>query len=240
MDERAAEPRTERAGPAQASPFVERPTEFVVPDAWRLAAVPGGIALVAAGVGWGGWALLALGLAGFVVAFFRNPSRPLPGGPREVLAAADGRVLEVAEIEPEDGQKALRIATFLSVFDVHVNRMPLAGEVVSVERAGWLYRAAFRKGAERENARCTVTLRTEQGERFQVVQIVGAVARRIVCHPRVGERVERGMRFGLIRFGSRTDVVLPSGSQALVATGDRVRGGLTILARLPDAGAEGA
>jgi phosphatidylserine decarboxylase len=144
----------------------------------------------------------------------------------------------VGEIEEPDGSKALRIGIFLSIFDVHVNRMPLAGRVESVERSGTRYLAAFDRRAEGENVRCTLTLRTPAGERFRVVQITGLVARRIVCHARVGDALARGTRFGLIRFGSRTDVVLPPGATPRVKPRERVRGGSTILAEMPAAAPE--
>ena len=124
---------------------------------------------------------------------------------------------------------------FLSVFDVHVNRAPIAGRVVSIERGGTSYLAAFNRRAETENVRCTLTLETGRGERVRVVQITGLIARRIVCHPRVGDWVRRGDRYGLIRFGSRTDVVLPLSAELRVRRGDRVRGGSSVLAQLPGA-----
>jgi len=213
--------------------FQERPTERIVPDAWRLGVVPAGLALLSAGLGWGLAALVFAGLAGFTVAFFRNPERTIPGDERTVVAPADGRVIEVGEIEQADGSKALRIGIFLSVFNVHVNRMPLAGRVESIERTGTRYLAAFDRRAEGENVRCALSLRTAAGEPFRVVQITGLIARRIVCHPKVGEWVARGDRYGLIRFGSRTDVVLPAAARARVAPGERVRGGSTILAEMP-------
>jgi len=222
------------AAPA-ARRFVERPTAPVVPDAWGLAAVPGLAAAACAAAGWGIAAGILAAGAGFVVFFFRNPDRRPPPDARAVVAPADGRVLHVDEIEEADGSKALRIAIFLSVFDVHVNRMPLSGRVVAAERAGRRFRAAFDPRAEEDNARCTLALETAEGLRFRVVQIVGLLARRIVCHPQVGEWVERGERFGLIRFGSRTDVVLPADAVPQVRRGDRVRGGLSVVARLGEA-----
>jgi len=212
--------------------FQERPTERIVPDAWRLGTIPAGLALLSAGVGWALAALIFAGLALFTVAFFRNPERAIPGDERTVVAPADGRVIEVGEIETPEGSKALRIGIFLSVFDVHVNRMPLAGRVESIERTGARYLAAFDRRAEGENVRCALSLRTAAGEPFRVVQITGLIARRIVCHPKVGDWVPRGARYGLIRFGSRTDVVLPVGARARVAPGERVRGGKTIIAEL--------
>ncbi|MBW2315587.1 MAG: phosphatidylserine decarboxylase family protein, partial [Deltaproteobacteria bacterium] len=169
------------------------------------------------------------------IAFFRNPNRTIPGDDRTVVAPADGRVIEVGEIEEPDGSKALRIGIFLSVFNVHVNRMPLAGRVESIDREGAKYLAAFDRRAEGENVRCSLTMRTDAGERFRVVQITGLIARRIVTHPQVGEWVARGERYGLIRFGSRTDVVLPVAASARVKPGERVRGGSTILAEMPGA-----
>jgi phosphatidylserine decarboxylase len=125
------------------------------------------------------------------------------------------------------------VGIFLSIFDVHVNRCPVAGRVVAVERSGSRYLAAFDRRAETDNARCELVLETADGECVSVVQIVGLVARRIVCHPQVGEWVGRGARYGLIRFGSRTDVVLPADAELRVRRGERVRGGSSVVAELP-------
>jgi len=213
--------------------FSERPTALVVRDAWAFA-----LPLVAAGAlaawavaPWLGALLAGLGL--FCVAFFRNPPRHFSGDGRDVAAPADGRVLAVDEVEDERGGKGLRIGIFLSVFDVHVNRAPVAGRVTALERGGARFLAAFDPRGERENVRLAMTLETASGERVVVTQITGLIARRIVCHPRVGEWLERGVRYGLIRFGSRTDVLLPLGSEACVRRGERVRGGATRIARLP-------
>jgi phosphatidylserine decarboxylase len=219
----------------EAPVFAERPTEFIVKDAFVLGALPLALAGVAGVLGalWLGVGLLALTV--FVAFFFRNPPRFIEGDERHVVAPADGRVLEAGEIELADGSKAKRIGIFLSVFDVHVNRMPVAGRVVAIERGGSRYLAAFDRRAERENVRCTLVLETGLGERVQVVQITGLIARRIVCHPQPGEWVRRGDRYGLIRFGSRTDVVLPLAAELRVRRGDVVRGGSSIVARLPEA-----
>jgi phosphatidylserine decarboxylase len=154
-----------------------------------------------------------------------------------VVAPADGRVIEVGEIEEPGGGKGLRVGIFLSIFDVHVNRAPVAGRVVAVQRSSGGFLAAFKPEAPLHNVRLDMTLETAAGERVRVVQITGLVARRIVCQPRVGEWLPRGVRYGLIRFGSRTDVVLPVGSHACVAVGERVRGGSSVIARLPRASA---
>lgn len=214
--------------------FAERPTALVVSDAWAFAApltLAGGVA-IGLGAAWVGAVLAGLGV--FCVAFFRNPTRRFAGDDRDVVAPADGRVLAVDEREDERGGKGLRIGIFLSVFDVHVNRAPVSGRVTSIERGGTRFLAAFDPRGERANVRLAMALETAAGERVVVTQITGLIARRIVCHPRVGEWLERGTRYGLIRFGSRTDVWLPLGSEACVRRGDRVRGGATRLARLPE------
>jgi len=223
-------PMSDKAEPR----FVERPTQLLVPDAWKLGAVPLAAAALFALASLPVAAGVCLALALFVGFFFRNPQRLLPGDELCVVAPADGRVLEVREEEAEGGAKQLRIAIFLSIFDVHVNRAPLAGRVVEIERGGTDFLAAFDPRVLERNVRLTLTLENEAGLRFQVTQITGLIARRIVCHAQVGEWLRRGDRYGLIRFGSRTDVVLPTDAQVLVMKGDRVRGGQTLIARLPE------
>ena len=217
---------------ARAPVFAERPTELIVREGLVLGILPLALAGVAGMLGWLPAAYALLGLGVFLAAFFRNPSREIPDDEGTVVAPADGRVVAVGEIERPDGSKALRIGIFLSVFNVHVNRSPVSGRVVSIERAGNRYLAAFDRRAEHANARCTMLLETEDGLQVPVVQITGLIARRIVCHPRVGEWVRRGDRYGMIRFGSRTDVVLPADAEVLVRRGERVRGGSSQIARL--------
>ncbi len=213
--------------------FDERPRERIVPDAYRFAVLPLAASALAAALGWSVGALLGVAAALWVLWFFRNPERVLPGGERDVVAPADGRVIEAGEVEEKDGAKWQRVAIFLSVFDVHVNRAPVAGRVEAVQQRSGNYAAAFASEAHR-NARTELMLRTESGESVRVVQIVGWVARRIICHPRAGEWLARGARYGLIRFGSRTDVYLPLTAQLCVERGERVRGGNTVIARLGD------
>jgi phosphatidylserine decarboxylase len=213
--------------------FEERLTGLLAPDAYRFALplLAGGALFLA--VGWGVLGALALGLGAFVTAFFRNPPREVPPGERTLVAPADGKVIAVDEIELPGGEKALRIGIFLSVFDVHVNRAPIAGRVVAIERSGDAYLAAFNPEAETRNVRLDLTLELASGERVRVAQITGLIARRIVCHAEIGEWLPRGSRYGLIRFGSRTDLVLPAGSRARVKRGERVRGGASVVAELP-------
>jgi phosphatidylserine decarboxylase len=225
-----SEPKQKAAEPI----FQERPTEFVIRDAFVLGAVPLALAGVAGMAGLPVLGFVCLGLTVFVACFFRNPPRFLPDDPASIVAPADGRVIDVGEIETPEGEKRLRIGIFLSVFNVHVNRCPLAGRVVAIERSGNRYLAAFNRDAEEANVRCTMTLETAAGERFQVAQITGLIARRILCFPEIGEWVGRGDRYGYIRFGYRTDVVLPLRAEAKVRRGDRVKGGSSIVARLED------
>ena len=213
--------------------FAERLTRSFAPDVYTTS-VPL-IAMTGLFLAFQWWvaAALALALGLFSAFFFRNPAREIPGDERSVVAPADGRVIDSGEIETEMGSKALRIGIFLSIFDVHVNRAPVAGRVLAKQRGGDKYLPAFNKAAERKNVRCAMTLETAGGAEVDVVQITGLIARRIVCQPAVGEWLARGVRYGLIRFGSRTDVVLPAGSQARVAVGDRVKGGSSVIAILP-------
>ncbi len=217
---------------SQGPVFRERPTEFVIRDAWTLGALPLVLAGSAGAFGLPWLGFLLLGVTVFVACFFRNPPREIPGDEYTVVAPADGRVIEAGEVELEDGSKAVRVAIFLSVFNVHVNRAPVAGRVVSVERGGSRYLAAFDRRAGEHNVRLAMLLETAEGVRVPVVQITGLIARRILCFPQVGEWVERGARYGYIRFGSRTDVLLPLGTELRVAKGDHVKGGESEIARL--------
>jgi phosphatidylserine decarboxylase len=226
MDLEAARP--------EAPLFDERPTEFVVRDAFTLGAAPLALAGLAGLLGWTLLGGLLMGLSVFVALFFRNPPRFIEGDERTVVSPADGRVIEVGEVELPDGTKGQRIGIFLSVFNVHVNRAPIAGRVVSIERSGSKFLAAFNRKAETENVRLTMLLETADGVRIPVTQITGLIARRIVCHPVPGEWLTRGCRYGLIRFGSRTDVVLPMDATIEVKKGDTVRGGSYVLAQLAD------
>jgi phosphatidylserine decarboxylase len=164
-----------------------------------------------------------LGLGALVVAFFRDPDREPPADPALVVAPADGRVTAV---------EGARISIFLSVFDVHVNRAPVAGRVAALDYRPGRFGNAMRARSAAQNEQNRITLETPSGA-VLVTQIAGLLARRIVFWPRVGDRVERGQRIGMIKFGSRTDLVLPPGSEWLVRVGDHVRAGATPVACLP-------
>lgn len=177
-------------------------------------------------LGFGPWAAFPIVLlALFVLWFFRDPERRIPAGEGLVLSPADGRVTGV-----EDESGRARITIFLSVFNCHINRSPVAGTIIDTRYTPGRYRPAFDRRAGRDNERNHLTIRAPDGE-YGVTQIAGLLARRIVCRKRAGDALRRGERIGMIRFGSRTDLLLPPGLRPLVAIGDRVRGGLTIMAR---------
>ena len=182
-------------------------------------------------------AAIPIALALFFLWFFRDPPRRIPTGPGEVVSPADGVVSEADWIETPAGSR-FRISIFLNVFDVHVNRAPVAGTVKSVE---------YREGAFMNAMKAECGLLNEQtlvvidagGYEVSYKQIAGLLARRIICTVQPGQRLERGQRVGMIKFGSRTDVLLPSNVVPQVRTGMRVKGGSTVLAILPIAAEEG-
>jgi phosphatidylserine decarboxylase len=180
-------------------------------------------------------ALLAL----FTLWFFRDPERAIPPGDEVIVSPADGTVADIEEVdEPEYlGGKALRVGIFLSVFNVHVNRTPLAGTVAMVKYRPGKYLAAFNDKASTDNEANSVGLETtfKNGDgtplRVLVKQIAGLIARRIVCACSESQQLQRGERFGMIKFGSRTELYLPTGtvSDLRVKVGDKVRGGATVI-----------
>jgi phosphatidylserine decarboxylase len=173
--------------------FQERPTARIAPEGWPFIAALALTAVALAGAPTLGGARRRDALRGGLLP---QPVARRPGDESTVVAPADGRVLAVGAIEDERGRKGLRIAIFLSVFDVHVNRAPLAGRVVSLERGGTRFLAAWDPRGERENVRLAMELELADGRRIVVTQITGLIARRIVCHAKVGERPPRGVRCG--------------------------------------------
>jgi phosphatidylserine decarboxylase len=163
--------------------------------------------------------------------FFRDPERTAPAVPGALLAPADGRVMGVARLDDPWVGPATRVSIFLSPLDVHVNRAPIAGVVHRVEWRPGRFVAAYRPEASEDNERCTVSLEGDAA-RVSVSQIAGVVARRIVCRARPGDKLAAGERYGLIRFGSRTDLTMPRAADLRVQVGDRVTGGESIMAVL--------
>jgi phosphatidylserine decarboxylase len=183
------------------------------------------------GFWWVGLCLLILTLA--VAAFFRDPEREVPVGENHVVSPADGRVLAVdgeARAETLPGEMFQRVAIFMSPADVHVNRLPVGGEVLSVTHTQGRFLAAYDARSSIENERTEVVLRDPRGRALVLVQVAGLLARRIICRLRPGQRVGQGDRFGLIMFGSRVDVYVARSARICVCVGDRVRAGSGILA----------
>lgn len=191
------------------------------------------LSIAGAAAGWK-WISGALGLATVAVAaFFRDPERRIPMGEGVVVSPADGKVVSIADVSGGSrfAEAATRVSIFLSPLDVHINRLPVAGEVDEVRYQSGRFLAAYKDMASERNEQNALSVIDEQGRRFGVVQIAGAVARRIVCWVKPGDRLRRGERFGLIMFGSRTDIYLPSGCKLEIDEGQRVKGGETILGR---------
>lgn len=174
-------------------------------------------------------------LAGVALAclfFFRDPERTPPGLRGAVLAPADGRVREIREHHDPFVGEAVRVSIFLSPLDVHVNRSPISALVTEVEHRPGRFLPAYRAEASEQNERCRIALQGEAA-RVTVSQIAGVVARRVVCRVRPGDKLQAGERFGLIRFGSRTDLVVPKGTRLRCRSGDKVRGGESVIGVLP-------
>ena len=191
------------------------------------------LTVVAFAVGWkfaaAIFAFFTLALAGF----FRDPERQIPTDEDLVVAPADGRVVSIAEVKHDAvfAGTATRLSIFLSPLDVHINRAPVAGKVETVSYHPGKFLAAYKEEASRCNEQNMLKIIDPRGRPFGVVQIAGFLARRIVCRVKSGATLARGERFGLIMFGSRTDLYLPSGCRLEVAEGQRVKGGATILGR---------
>ena len=206
--------------------FAREGWSFVLP----IVAVATAFALL----GWFVWAIVAAVVAFSVLLFFRDPKRNSDAEPKAVLAAADGLITKIDEIEdPQVGPGRFhRIVTFLSVFDVHVQKAPIAGHVVLSQITGGRKVAAFREDADQVNEHHLSVFRPldADNERIGVRQIAGLLARRVVCYLEAGETVTRAQPMGVIKFGSRVDLILPLEYEISVARGDRVKNGETIMA----------
>jgi phosphatidylserine decarboxylase len=183
----------------------------------------------------GGWTFAApfVVLGGFFTFFFRDPDRQTPAGDRNVVSPADGRVLvagsaDVTGAPPGTWQQ---ISIFLSPMDVHVNRIPIAGRVTEITMTRGRFLPAYRHDAGTANERCEIQI-DHGGETIVARQIVGILARRVVCRARRGDDVRTGQRFGIMKFGSRMDVFVPESATLAVKVGDTVRGGETVIAVL--------
>ena len=203
-------------------------------EGWPYVLVLLGAAVLLFAFRWNVGGVVVLVLTLFTTFFFRDPDREISKDPRLVLSPADGKVVQVIPA-PDDhplGKGATQISIFLSIFDVHVNRSPIAGRVVAVEYHPGEFLPAFDDKASLRNEQNSVTVEGGGG-RVMFKQIAGLIARRIVFKKRVADDVAAGERVGLIKFGSRVDVFLPAGVAVKVKVGDRVRGGSSVLAERP-------
>ncbi len=176
-------------------------------------------------------AVLCLLLTAFCTYFFRDPVRVRPEAANAIVCPADGKVIIINEIDDDRflGQRVRKVSIFMNVFDVHVNRIPLAGTVERVLMSPGRFYSADKDKAVLHNEYCALTLTTPDQQRYTVVQIAGLIARRIVCRAEKGDQVSAGERFGMIRFGSRVDLYLPLSTRISCKLGDRVRAGETVL-----------
>jgi phosphatidylserine decarboxylase len=207
----------------------------IAKEGFPFVGVLAGATLVTGMVGW----VIPAGIFGaltiFTAWFFRNPSRTIPQAPGAIVAPGDGKVIAIEEeFEPRYlKDKSIRLSIFLNVFDVHINRIPFAGTIAGVQYQPGCFVPANKPEACVRNEQNALMIQTLSGAKILCVQVAGLIARRIVCWVSTGDRVERGERFGLIRFGSRMDTYMPAGTSVRVAVGDRVKGGETVLGELP-------
>ena len=179
--------------------------------------------------------LVFVALILYTLAFFRDPNRSDPSDQRAVVAAADGTVADIEEIDEKEflNARTRRVGIFLSIFDVHTNRAPVAGRIAFQQFRKGLFFDARRPECSEKNEAMTWAFQNPRAT-IVVRQISGAIARRIVGWAKVGDELKRGERFGMIRFGSRTEVYLPLDAEILVRIGDHVKGGASVIARLPE------
>ena len=170
----------------------------------------------------------------FIISFFRDPERKILEGKGIVVSPADGRVVKIQTVKDDTiyGGDAVCISIFLSIFNVHVNRAPYEGVIKKVVYNHGKFLAAFDDKASLLNEQNSILIESQNGKKVLVKQIAGLIARRIVCWVKEGDKVERGLRYGLIRFGSRVDIFLPPDTELKVKVGDKIKGGIDVIGRL--------
>src|SRR5262249_52662930 len=183
------------------------------------------------------WTLIPILVAAFFLWFFRDPPRTIPQGEGLIVSPADGKLTAIDHVVTSSGE-SLRLSIFLSVFNVHVNRSPISGTLREVRYQKGKFLNALNPESAEKNEQNLAIVEGDDGHEVSFKQIAGLLARRIVFHPKAGDRMERGERIGMIKFGSRVDVLMPSYAELRVKKGDNVKGGSTVLAHLPDLAAE--
>lgn len=201
---------------------------FIAKEGIPFVVIPLGIAVLLFALGFWAVSIIFILIAAFMLFFFRDPQRVIPDGDGLIVSAADGRVTRI-----EDNEAFKLVSVFLSPLDVHINRSPVGGNIKSISYTKGKKMPATNDNASLLNERNALVI---AGKDISVTctQIAGILARRIVCWPKSGDNLERGQRFGLIKFGSRTDILMPRSVELQVRVGDRVRGGETIIAKVKD------
>lgn len=204
----------------------------IAKEGWPVIGLTALASLVFSLLGYAFFALLSLFLCAFSLYFFRDPERVAPKEDNLATSPADGRILHIRTLkDPLTGEDCTCISIFMSVFNVHVNRVPIASEVTDIRYwPGKFFNASFDK-ASRDNERCALRLKGKQGEQWTMVQIAGLIARRIVCRVQIGDHLEKAERFGMIRFGSRVDLYLPAIYEPAVTVGEHVIAGQSVIAK---------
>ena len=202
-------------------------------EGYPLIAVPATGAALFLALGWWIVAAILVAAALAIAAFFRDPECKVPSGEGLVVSPADRKVVAIADVrnDPLFDYAATRVSIFLSPLDVHINRVPVTGAIEEIEYKPGKFLAAYKDEASRANEQNVLRMIDEQGRRLGIVQVAGVLARRIVCRVKQGDALQRGQRFGLIMFGSRTDVYLPSDCRVEVKEGEWVKGGESLLGR---------
>ncbi|WP_394672566.1 phosphatidylserine decarboxylase [Limnobacter sp.] len=209
------------------------PHPIIAREGWPFLAIVAVLALALQSFGLTFLSVVAWILFIFVLQFFRDPPRYIPAQKNAVVSPADGRIVAVERVEdPYAQREALKISVFMNVFNVHSNRIPIGGEIKSVDYFPGLFVNADLDKASTQNERNAIVIHTESGATVTAVQVAGLIARRILCYVKPTEAVEKGQRYGFIRFGSRVDVYLPTDSVPKVAIGDKVSASSTVLAGL--------
>ncbi|KNH03707.1 Phosphatidylserine decarboxylase [Candidatus Burkholderia brachyanthoides] len=228
-EERGYPPKTQNS-------FMNYPHPIIAREGWPFIAIATVIAILVQAIGGFGFAWLFWLIVIFAVQFFRDPARPIPAQPNAVLCPADGRIVAVETTQdPYAGREALKISVFMNVFNVHSQRSPVDGAIITkVQYFPGSYLNAAVDKASTENERNAVVIQTAAGYTVTSVQIAGFIARRILCYVHVGEPLTRGQRYGFIRFGSRVDVYLPIGSRPRVSIGEKVSASSTVLAEFAE------
>lgn len=211
---------------------MRKPYAAIAPEGYHAIFLSGFTALIFALLDWWPLAFPALLLTAFACHFFRDPERVVPSRPDIAVSPADGKIIRIMQAaDPFSGQPRQCVSIFMNVFNVHVNRMPVSCKVEAITyKSGRFLNAGLDKASE-DNERCLYALNDAEGNAWTMAQVAGLVARRIVCRVEEGEKVGRGERFGLIKFGSRVDVYLPESYAPSVLVGDIVQAGHSVIAQ---------